>query len=472
MHNSDFANMLNTAFPAAPKRYDERIFRTAASLRARDAKRSKRKGIAVRVGVGTAAALAALLAALGCAFSVRPALAAEIPFVNDVVYTLAPSVQAGRQKTEEIDALASDAVKAMLQNDREALDRLFYRPEALTDESTPVLALGYLRYCALTYEWIDSGIVSGSTSVSVREAEGTQKAFRYEIRASILVTGKGGERFSEPFIVRILENTHGMFLEDLELLSEPYSDYAERFRSDRLIGGTSAETIELNNMYFAYLTLHKDAETARSVKVGYLNRLEEQIASADAPETEKTRAAAIVQEEIDRLVDVEPEMLSYEALAAELMYRYHLGRATGEVSDFFDLVERNEQTDLFLYDAKLAADRVRLGQLAPVDSVEKGTAEIVRTVSETEEAVTLELLVHTEIRQGITKSGAEQIFLTFRKDTGMVIGYEPAVGDGVYQYQLKPLADLYRKQGMSWQEADEAAYRALLTEIETYLKEH
>lgn len=84
--------------------------------------------------------------------------------------------------------------------------------------------------------------------------------------------------------------------------------------------------------------------------------------------------------------------------------------------------------------------------------------------------ITLDMLVYTDIREEIGKAGAEEVRLTFSKTKPLIIGYDRVVGDGVYIYQLKQLSEQYKKQGLSWEEADEHAYKDLLAEIEAYLE--
>ena len=149
------------------------------------------------------------------------------------------------------------------------------------------------------------------------------------------------------------------------------------------------------------------------------------------------------------------------------MYRYYLGQKLMEMHDFSDIMERSKETDLFFYDVQLAVDKVLAGSLTALDTVEKGTAELLETIQSDDERMTARFHVKTEIASGPMLGVGEEIILTFEKRGGgwIVTGYDLMNADDIYVNRLKPLAEQYKKKGLPWQEADEKAYRALLAEI-------
>ncbi len=66
-------------------------------------------------------------------------------------------------------------------------------------------------------------------------------------------------------------------------------------------------------------------------------------------------------------------------LSSELMYRFHLSLNKGKVIDFADIIEINEDTELFLFDLQLEVLRINNGVKVAPESVYKDKGEIIKT---------------------------------------------------------------------------------------------
>lgn len=469
MRNNAFAIRISTAFPNVPTSYNDRVSSTIEMLRIKD-NASKRNIFKLsRLVACTAAALMAVLALSGCAFAVRPALAADIPVVNQIVYAVSPSVKLNDTQMREIDHLTTSAVSAMMLNDWDTISRLMYK-DSITENESLCSAITYWKYLALSEELTEDMSLKEMVSIETEDITGDRKAFRYTISTEVCVRNKDSVVIREPVILSVIENINGFSLEKVSLQSLQYMEYCREFDMCKLLDTKGEEIVEINAAYMHYCQLHRNEETSRSEKKAYLLNIICMIQDLDITADEKESAIHCLETEISQINDVDAEIVTYEDLAAELMARYHDGRVSGIVADFSDILERNEKTDLFFYEAQLAADKVRLGYLSPLEAAEPGHAETVSIVEETETFITMDMLVYTNIRQGITKMGAEELRLTFSKEKPMIIGYDRMSGDGVYLSRLKPLAEQYVRQGYAWSDANKKAYQELLSEIEKYVK--
>ncbi len=225
--------------------------------------------------------------------------------------------------------------------------------------------------------------------------------------------------------------------------------------------------VPIDSAFMSYTRVLSETEGARD-RADRLKNMLSELEKAPASPAEKAVRAQLIRAELEKAeADITPEAVSVEDAAGELMYRYWLGRKTGETGDFSDIVERNESTDLFLWDARLAAERTALGVLKPLETVERGEARILE-MTEADGLIAAKLYVHTEISDGISRGVGEEIVLTLRRSGGrlVIVGFDREVGDGLYVNSLKPLANRYRTQGLSWREAGEKAYEALHAQLE------
>ena len=168
-----------------------------------------------------------------------------------------------------------------------------------------------------------------------------------------------------------------------------------------------------------------------------------------------------------------PDTVTVEWLAMELMRRYYTGiYLTHELEDYSNIMDRNEETDLFYYDNQLEIDRINLyGQHRNVLEVNRGESGIQRIISESESEITVDVYVTTLIPDDDPNSGdsvGTDFRITVDKQRMVIVAYDrPNECEGYYRNELKPLALRYRNQGMSWQDADKKAYDEIYARLES-----
>lgn len=446
--------------PPAPEGYSGRIAKTVAGLKARgDARLGSPRGL-WRPLAAAAAAAALLLVSSAAVFGAKPALAAELPGVNGLVYSASPSRAANEADKERAEALLSEAFRALAFRDHGAAARCF-REGALQSREN-YLAAAYADHLLSMADSFPGSTETGAFETTVLNAD--QKAFRYTVHAALeLVLRDGGSADAEGFTAVIWENGEGMHIESIKMQSEGFREYAAGYEA--AFGavpdcGGSFDFIPTANACLSCGRICAAMEGAGS-RADYLTRLLAELNESSASPGEKAAGSRMVNAELERVsADITPAVISAEETAAMLMYRYWLGGKTGEAADFSDILERNEQTDLFCWDALLEAETVSLGVLRPLTTVEAGSAEVLEVLEDEDGLFKARFYVQTHISDGVSQGVGEEVLLTLRRCSAgyEVIGFDREVGDGRYIYDLKPLARAYKAAGCSWQEAGRKAY--------------
>ena len=162
-----------------------------------------------------------------------------------------------------------------------------------------------------------------------------------------------------------------------------------------------------------------------------------------------------------------PDPVTVEWLAGEMQRRYYVGCMNLELMDFSDIMDRNEDTDLFFWDNQLEIDRMMLDLKDNYINVTVEETAIENIVNETETAITADVYVYTshpssdQPLSGIGKS----FRITVDKERMVIIAYsEPDACESRYNNWLSYLASNYRKEGMTWQEANKKAYEEIYAE--------
>ena len=453
--------------PDAPESYARMIDETAAELNNRSSLRAKKERKAWKPFAAAAAVVAALMLSAAVTFAARPALAAEIPGVNGIVYAASAARSASEADAQRIEALLNEALYSLAVCDYEAAARCF-REGGMSDQAN-YFAAAYLNYLLTAGESAVQNADAGELEINDLQAE--KKAFRYTAHVTIALVSKDGAQSSEECTASILENSEGMLIERIKFESEDYKAYTALYRTT--FGSVppryeDVELIPIDNSILRYADGSSESEGPRLVTDRW-NRLIMQLDYISASDEEKdARSVIILRELYNAEKGITPAVLSAEELAAELMYRYWLGGMTGEVGDFSDIMERNEDTDLFFWDARLEADRITLGLLKPLASVEKKEAMILETLEETETCIKARFYVYTDITDGVSQGVGEEIILTLAKRGGeyRITGFDRGADDGLYNYSLKPLAEKYKAAGISWQDAGRMAYDAVHERLE------
>ena len=175
-----------------------------------------------------------------------------------------------------------------------------------------------------------------------------------------------------------------------------------------------------------------------------------------------------------------PDPVTVEWLAAEMQCRYYVGCMNLELMDFSDIMDRNEDTDLFFWDNQLEIDLKKIGGKGNFVrenfvSVTIEEAYVKQIVNETEAEITADVYVFTRHpTPSIPSSGTGMDFrITVDKQRMVIISYsEPNLCASRYTDRLLPLASNYRREGLTWQEADKKAYEELYAETVAFASNH
>ena len=182
---------------------------------------------------------------------------------------------------------------------------------------------------------------------------------------------------------------------------------------------------------------------------------------AAAPETEAPTADP----------NPRPDPVTVEWLAGEMQRRYYVGCMNLELMDFSDIMDRNEDTDLFFWDNQFAIDRIKFDPDDKFTAVTIEEAYVKQIVNETESEITADVYVFTRHpTPSLSRSGTGMDFrITVDKQRMVIISYsEPNICDSIYNNRLRPLASNYRREGLTWQEANKKAYEELYAEFADY----
>ena len=163
-----------------------------------------------------------------------------------------------------------------------------------------------------------------------------------------------------------------------------------------------------------------------------------------------------------------PDNVTIEWLAGEMQRRYYVGCMNLELMDFSDIMDRNEDTDLFFWDNQLEMAWRIFGHGGNFVSVTVEEAYVNQIVDETETEITADVYVFTRHpTPSLSRSGIGMDFrITVDKQRMVIISYsEPNLCATRYSDRLLPLASNYRREGLTWQEADKKAYEELYAEF-------
>ena len=162
-----------------------------------------------------------------------------------------------------------------------------------------------------------------------------------------------------------------------------------------------------------------------------------------------------------------PDNVAIEWLAGEMQRRYYVGCMNLELMDFSDIMDRNEDTDLFFWDNQIAIDWMKFDPDENFTAVTIEKAYVKQIVHETEAEITADVYVFTSHpTPALSMSGIGMDFrITVDKQRMVIISYsEPNLCATLYNDRLRPLASNYRREGLTWQEANKKAYEELYAE--------
>ncbi len=391
-----------------------------------------------------------------------------MPFLSSAVYTLSPTISIDGDKLSALSELIKTAATAFATGDHAAVSAVFYQGDGWYEDENTLLAAKYLRYVLYSSESIANNDSSSKIAlISVTNESGQQKAFFYELSISLELMGKDGNTHNEQIYAKLVETTHGLYIASVQVESDNYAKYIAERNSlglNDLHYENIYDSIMFETDYIIYMTLHKNTAVSAEEKLHLLENLQMELITTKADEQSLHVLMQSLENEKACLQEQSTPVISaVKELAAEVMYRYYLSRKLCEMQDFSNIMERNEATDLFFYDIQLSVDKTLSGSLSAIDTVKKGSSEILKIILDEDNHFIGRFYVKTEITSGSSRGVGEEIILSFEKQNNnwIVVGYNRTVGDGIYITRLKPLAEQYKKQGLSWAEANKKAYEEL-----------
>jgi predicted small secreted protein len=174
---------------------------------------------------------------------------------------------------------------------------------------------------------------------------------------------------------------------------------------------------------------------------------------AAAPETEAPTADP----------NPRPDPVTVEWLAGEMQRRYYVGCMNLELMDFSDIMDRNEDTDLFFWDNQLEIllyKTIHTYRLLDVFPYEVHINQIVdESDTEITALMSVSLITPTFSGHSVYFTSSASFQITVDKTRMVIIDYsEPSTCASRYTSWLKPLATGYIRQGLTWEEANQKAY--------------
>ena len=468
--------------PSLPESYSKMFEATVSNLKRRAAEsETGEKGFKpvrgfVKPLLAAAAALVVLFAAAVGILFARPALAAEIPGVSGLFYSVAPTKEASKADAERIKELIEEAFHSLIFADYDRAERCF-RDGYMTQRENYLAAL-YLYSAFNDYGDFTSDVraeVGEAAQLELGELRTEQKAFSFTVRFTLDIMSVyaqwGGREDTEMIgskqcVVSIWENTEGMFIERIEILAEDYQYIIED-------GQPLIENIPSTNEGFALVPIDEAIRDyilfySRHYGLNYgidmLNGMIAELEAIPAAPEDKAVRLNILQTELEKAEGkVVQKYLPYEQIASELIHRFYLGEKNGEMSEFSDILEHNEGTDLFLVEAYHNAESTALGLRTRCDSV-KVIVQLNELLEETDEFIKAKFGYHYELpyrfvpdeadEEIIVMSGSRTVTLTIEKGKNglLIVAVEPEYEKELYS-MIKAAAEKYKQQGYSWQEA-------------------
>jgi hypothetical protein len=417
----DLKEALAEVIPAMPQSFENKISNTLLRLPAKPRKKN-------RIARAAMIACAVLLFAACGVFAAKPALAADIPLVNEVVYALSPGVAVDDTAKARIRQSVFDALNLIFDGSLDGIGQRFKAGKNWVLNSDTLLAVYYLQYMGAAAAVGNDGQTPAAADISIDSIQAEARAFRYhaQIRFSIVQNGK---KTGEETLAAVLEDTaKGMMITDMKFESASFAAYKDKISAYQ----------------------HANPQTPLQETIGHYNAF--LIGQAIAEQgKQKAGISATPRTKEEKMADT----------AVQLMYRYWLARKTGQTPDFIGLMERNQNTEAFFLAADINARLTAYRIISKAVTVEKGYGEIIKTTN-SKSLYDTHLWVKTIIEGGI----GEELLLKFRPEgEGFIIIAFDEIGDGVYR-TINYKAKKYRKSGSDAMEALKMAHDEWAKEIE------
>ena len=425
VENSQMKYKLEDAFPNAPESFEKRIRDTMRRLPSKPRRNLKKASIAV------AASITLILAVL-VYFMANPALAANVPIINEMVYQLSAAVEPDERTKSEV----MNAVSAVLNDFYAPEDSYYYfdASESLKINNDTLIMAYYLQYQAFEAGILNDGKILTATQIKIESIE--QKGFRISAKLKYNLSLDGKNTGVETIDALLEKTSTGMVITAFSGNSDAFRSYAKE-----AVQYAKERDITLNN----------DAMTGYNVFL--FGELENQ---KNIEEGEKLYTA---------------EEKSMGNVAVQLRYQFYLAKKTHKLPDLSKLIEKNENTELFFYAMELEMNPVYKNQLL---YVKPGSFSIEEKTIEKDGSIKLNIYVNTNIEGGV----GEELVLTLKKTENgfLIIGYDEGVNTGSFQAMKDIVEDLMKKdKSLSKSEANRLAYdeiKELQESKRDWLKDH
>ena len=367
-------------------------------------------------------------------FVANPALAANIPVINEIVYQLSASVEPDEKTKAEVMETVSSVLKDFYDNEALFIGPYESNKELEINPDTIIMAY-YLQYQAIQAVTFHDGNSITASKMHADTIE--QKGYNIMAKLSYNKLLDGKNTGTGTINVLLEKTSDGMLITAFSGDSEAYRNYANeavRYAKERGKALDDYSMVDYNAFLEGKL---------------YNEKLIEERARTNTPEEKKMGNVAV-----------------------ELRYQYYLAQKTHKMPDLSKLIEKNENTELFFYAMELdmGADAVYGFQTY---YVEPGSFEIEEKTVEKDGSIKLNIYVNTSIEGGV----GEDLYLTLKKtdNSYIIIGYDE-IGDGYYAQLKYMVEDLMQKdKRLSRGEANRFAYEEMKGTLELdskYLKEH
>jgi len=434
INDNKLSKSLQKAFPSVPEGYEKKINAILKSLETKPFNRgnTSMRRFSFTPGKIVAAVLVLIIIVSCCVFAASPALAADIPVINEIVYELSNTVEPGKNVQNKITKTVQEVLSGFISNATSKIGVRFKAGDNWVLDDDTLYAAYYLHFEAALAELINKGKTPVLANVVVTNIETEQKGFRYTATLTYDILLNDKYFTTETVNAQLEETLSGLYIKSLNINSEGFETYKKNIAQYNRAENGSGKLDENIANYNAYLIAQQKAQ--------YELAQQESAASG----TELTRN--------ERLED----------LAAELCYRYW---SATKIPDMADIMERNDDTELWFYALELQLQNKYRTSTA---MTQKGYAKILDITERTDNLINAKVYVKTIVEGSI----GQVLQLTFRSDGNryLIVSFSSPWDDGLHR-ELERFAKQYTKEGMSRSEANKKAFESIRIAMLERIKE-
>lgn len=434
MRRNNIRNRLLSVIPSTPESFSAKINQTIYMIKSEPGKmhKAEKHNYYWRVKIIFAAATAMFIISLGFAFTIRPALAADIPFVSDVVYNLAPVNTLDMVKKERIKKTADRILNGFFSNALDINGQLSNFSDNWNLDDNTLLAAYYMKYLGATSEILNGGKKPSAANIDITGVEASAKAYRISADVNFDLMLDGQKSKTESIHFELEDRINGTVVTSMSMNGEDFKLYRSRIMEYRNTYNDKPLCNEISN-YNTFL-----------------------IGQAIVDYNKKTGS-----EEKQQFTKEE----QIENIATELMYQYWLTQKMCIIPDIGALIERNDDTELFYLSMELQTKMASTGYLPKKVIVEKGYGEI-KDIFQKNGLFTVNIYVKTKVDGSIGEDLT--LLMKSKDDSFIIIGFD-LKGEGVY-FSLKNAAKKFIREGLSREEAYKKAYQNRIIEVDSVVK--